>query len=118
MLAFDAEARRVEHLALTDNQRAVCEAIVVFLGIRPWMKFTPHVVSTWCRLLGEFDMRIVNSAVIDCALSRTEHVGLPQIFQRCRELSRDDREYSPIPNEKTLPKSLIKRVAKVLGVDA
>jgi hypothetical protein len=118
ILLLDAEMQRVEKASLTTAQKRVAEAIVVFCGIRPQVKFTPFIVSIWCRTLGDFDMQIVHRSVLECALSQADFVGLPQVFQRCRELSRDDSVYCPSRNEKQIPKSLIHRVAENLGVDS
>ena len=117
MVAFDAEVLRVGTSALTVKQQAVAPCIVTFLGIRPQVSFTPHVVSTWCRVLCDFDIPIVNRAVLECGLSLTEYVGLQHIFQRCRELARDESAYCPARNEKQIPKSLIHKIAKNLGID-
>ena len=118
LLLLDSEMQRVEGASLTPAQKRVAEAIVVFCGIRPQVKFTPFVVSIWCRTLGDFDIQVVHRAVLECALSQVDFVGLPHIFQRCRELSRDDSVYCPTRNEKQIPKSLIHRVAENLGVDS
>ena len=115
--AFDQEVKRVEGVITSPAQRQVAAAIVTFLGIRPHMKFTPHVVSTWCRVLGEFEIQIVNRAVLECWLSREEFVVLPEIFHRCRELTRDREAYCPAKNERVIPKSLINRTATNLGLD-
>lgn len=118
MACFNAEILRTADFRLTVAQQNVTQCIVLFLGIRPQANFTPHVVSTWCRVLGEFDQKIVNQAVLECGLSQLPYVGLPEIFQRCRELSRSETEYCPVRNEKKIPKSLIHKIANALGVDA
>jgi len=118
MVLFNAEIARRAASSLTKPQEAVAPCIVMFLGIRPHANFTPHVVATWCRVLGEFESSIVNHAVLECGLSINQYVGLPEIFQRCRELSRDKSAYCPSRNEKQIPKSLIHKIANALGVDA
>ncbi len=109
--------QRVEKVSLSPAQKRVAEAIVVFCGIRPQVKFTPFVVSIWCRTLGDFPMPVVHRAVLETALSQADFVGLPQVFQRCRELARDDAVYCPSRNERKIPISILSRVATNLGID-
>ncbi len=108
--------QRSAQTRLTPEQALIAAEIVTFLGIRPHVQFTPHVVATWCRVLSLFPIEIVRDAMLETALSQEQYVGLPQIFHRCRQLEARDT-YTPHRHEDRLPARILHRVFQALGLD-
>jgi hypothetical protein len=79
-------------------------------------EFTPHQLETWAAILGCFETRHVNRAVVEFGLSVDPFPDVGKIADKCKALRLAEREYCD-GHGRTPPPAIVQKVASALNLE-
>lgn len=79
-------------------------------------EFTPHQLETWAAILGCFETRHVNRAVIEFGLSFDPFPDVGKIADKCKALRLAEQQYSDNRGASP-PPAIVQRVAAALNLE-
>ena len=79
-------------------------------------EFTPHQLETWAAILGCFDLKHVNRAVIEFGLSPDPFPDVGKIVDKCKAYRLDEKRYTDGAGASP-PPVIVREVAKALRLE-
>lgn len=80
------------------------------------VQLTTHQLETWIAALSVFEPKVVNRAVLEIGLSVDPFPDLGKIVMRCQKIKNED-QYAPGRDSERLTPSVMRQVAKAMGLE-
>jgi len=104
-------------LSAAKSIRAIGPALGRLSAMKNHVELTPFALETWAAVLGQYELPVVNEAVLRIGLSDDPFPDLGKLVMRCEAIRRQRANVVTQVDKPQLSTAMIGRVAQALGLD-